>query len=164
MTASTLTQTVSESETKRSNHRAYMRKWRRENAVKNIEYNRDYKKKNEDKWKEYRKKDCERRRKNKLQNPEKYRDKDRASYRARNAKRRAALLKRTPAWVDLEKIRLIYVKCARLCEETGLEYQVDHIIPLQGKTVSGLHVHNNLQIITAKENQKKLNILLPEFS
>jgi len=65
---------------------------------------------------------------------------------------------RTPAWADLEAIRLIYEECAALIDEHGpRSYHVDHIVPLQGKTVSGLHVENNLQILKASDNIKKSN-------
>jgi len=65
---------------------------------------------------------------------------------------------RSPAWADLEAIRKIYEDCAALNKEHGpRSYHVDHIIPLQGKTVSGLHVENNLQILKASDNLAKSN-------
>ena len=75
---------------------------------------------------------------------------NRQDYVARNAKRRALLKDRIPAWADLEKINLIYSLCPN-------GYHVDHIIPLQGETVCGLHVENNLQYLTAAENLAKSN-------
>lgn len=73
------------------------------------------------------------------------------------AKRRTAKLQRTPAWADMAAILAVYVEAARLTRETGIQHHVDHDIPLQGKLVSGLHVHNNLQILTGSENSKKRN-------
>lgn len=75
---------------------------------------------------------------------------NRSDYNARNAKRRATLLQRTPRWANLEAIKEIY----RICPKG---YHVDHIIPLQGKFVSGLHVENNLQLLLAEDNMKKGN-------
>lgn len=72
------------------------------------------------------------------------------------AQRRSVKLQRTPAWADKERIQAYYDVCAFFNEVNGYaKYHVDHVIPLQGKTVSGLHVHNNLQVITADENLRK---------
>ncbi len=70
--------------------------------------------------------------------------------KARAAKRRAALLQRTPLWADLDAIDVFYVACPR-------GFEVDHIFPLQGKTVSGLHVVDNLQYLSMPENRAKGN-------
>ena len=72
-------------------------------------------------------------------------------------KRKASLIQRTPKWADIEKIKAFYIELERLTKETGILHEVDHIIPLQGKFVSGLHVHNNLQILTRSENRSKGN-------
>lgn len=72
-------------------------------------------------------------------------------------KRRAAKLNRTPPWSDLDAMRAIYEQARRLTVETGIQHHVDHVIPLQGKRVSGLHVPGNLQILTGSENSKKRN-------
>lgn len=73
------------------------------------------------------------------------------------AKRRATKKNATPFWADLEAIRQIYLECQKVSEETGIKHEVDHIIPLQGKNVSGLHVHYNLQILPAEQNRQKSN-------
>ncbi len=88
----------------------------------------------------------------KKQNPEKV--------AAWNNKRHAAKLNRTPPWLskdDFRFIELFYKESDRLTKETGVRYNVDHIVPLQGKNVSGLHVPWNLQVITEEENFKKHN-------
>ena len=79
-------------------------------------------------------------------------------WRANNVKHHLALTtahkkaikQRTPAWANLQKIVEFYKNCPE-------GYQVDHIIPLRGKKVSGLHVVENLQYLTAKENRNKSN-------
>lgn len=71
-------------------------------------------------------------------------------YKARNALARERLKQATPRWADIEYIRKIYLECP-----SG--YHVDHIIPLKGELVCGLHVENNLQYLTAEDNLKKSN-------
>lgn len=65
---------------------------------------------------------------------------------------------RTPKWLSEEQIEQIgdfYVEAQRLSKATGIKHSVDHIIPLLGKRISGLHVPWNLQILTLKANQNK---------
>ena len=63
---------------------------------------------------------------------------------------RARKLNQLPSWANLEKIKQIYLNCPP-------GYHVDHIIPLKGKTVSGLHVETNLQYLSAQDNLRKRN-------
>jgi hypothetical protein len=99
-----------------------------------------------------------------IRNPEKVRARRRQDYKnhkvryvaaARN--REANKIQRTPPWADLKKIEEFYVLAARLTVETGIKHHVDHIYPLHGKTVSGFHVHTNLQVIPALDNLRKSN-------
>lgn len=71
--------------------------------------------------------------------------------------RRAVKLNRTPAWADRDKIKNLYIEAALLTESTGIQMHVDHIVPMQGELVSGLHVEYNLRVIPASENQAKFN-------
>jgi hypothetical protein len=76
---------------------------------------------------------------------------------AKEAKRRAIKLNATPMWADLNAIKTEY-QLAKWCSDvTGMSYHVDHIIPLNGKGVCGLHVHWNLQVLPAELNLLKGN-------
>lgn len=87
-----------------------------------------------------------------------------ASY-ARCAKRYADKRQRTPKWLSAEQKRAvfdIYARCKQLNEVFGpRQFAIDHIVPLCGKNVSGLHVPWNLQIIHRRENEKKHNKWCP---
>lgn len=82
---------------------------------------------------------------------------NRHKYNARDAKRRAAELQATPSWADHEQIARIYKLRKKVSDKTGVIHHVDHIIPLQGKNVCGLHVENNLAVVPAKMNLSKSN-------
>lgn len=72
----------------------------------------------------------------------------------------ASKLNATPNWLTQEhheQIKLLYAH-AKECEMlTGDKYHVDHIVPLQGENVSGLHVPWNLQVLPADINITKSN-------
>lgn len=72
-------------------------------------------------------------------------------------KRRAAKLKRSPAWADQVAIAEVYAEAQRLTAQTGIVHHVDHFYPLQGKKVSGLHVAGNLRVLPALQNLRKGN-------
>ena len=77
-------------------------------------------------------------------------------YNAHCAKRKATILKATPPWFNELEVTRIYRK-AYILRRCGSDVHVDHIIPLQSKTVSGLHCAANLQIISAADNLSKGN-------
>jgi hypothetical protein len=66
----------------------------------------------------------------------------------------------TPPWVNKAEIEAIYAECRRMNASSEVKYQVDHIHPLCSPVLCGLHVPHNLQIITARENQRKSNSLV----
>lgn len=95
-------------------------------------------------------------------------DKWRAKYRewsaanpgkeaARANRRRTAVAIATPAWANQEEIQKFYEEAARRRAKTGIPHDVDHIIPLRGHGVCGLHCEHNLQVITESENASKGN-------
>lgn len=69
--------------------------------------------------------------------------------------RRNAMLLATAGWADKKAIKAIYEEARRRSTETGIPHEVDHIVPIQGRKVCGLHVENNLQILTKSENIRK---------
>lgn len=118
----------------------YMAEWNDKNKEKMFKYFSNYRNENREKvrkaWRDWNRRNKE--------------------YRAfMTAKRRAKKLKATPSWLtkeQLHEIKEIYKNCP-----SG--YDVDHIVPLQGETVSGLHVPWNLQYLLSAENRSKSNNL-----
>lgn len=82
------------------------------------------------------------------------------AYRAKCAFRRAVKLQATPAWSDKAAIVALHREAARITIETGVKHEVDHIIPLIGRTICGLHIPQNMQILTRTENRRKHNRLV----
>lgn len=126
-------------------NRKRVRQWRvlgkRDSAAETRRYKERYPGKRKEYYKEYSKKNQDK-------------------LNAKVSKYRGSKLQRTPKW-DIELTEFINEEAHHLrglrdvC--TNIKWHVDHIIPLQGKNVSGLHVWNNLRVITAKENWSKNN-------
>tara|TARA_R110002020_G_C16090122_1_gene757821 strand:- start:230 stop:664 length:435 start_codon:yes stop_codon:yes gene_type:complete len=83
--------------------------------------------------------------------------KGRVAHNAAGAKRRATKLQATPDWADQQAIKCMYALASKLNKITGSNLEVDHIVPLQGKNVCGLHVEHNLQLLDKKLNVSKSN-------
>lgn len=151
--------------------RADSKKYRQENSEKVKEYNRKYRQENPEKFREWRKENPEKRRESvrkwAKENLEKVRRKNRKWQKensekvtAISAKRRARKLQATPHWLteyQYKQIELKYWISQFLTDYTGIQHHVDHIHPLQGENICGLHVPENLQILTAEENLRKSN-------
>lgn len=162
---------------------AYRKEWKAANKEKVSEYNKKYKEKKGEaltleqrartaKWREQnlekvRAANRKRAAKKRGQQPEKiklakkrYAQRNKAVINAAVARRKAAKLKRTPKWLtehDKLRIRCIYSIAAMLTRVNNEPWHVDHIIPLQGDLVSGLHVPSNLQVMRGVENSRKYN-------
>lgn len=90
----------------------------------------------------------------------KHYSRNKAKYLANFYKREEKIKNATPSWLTKEmllQIEEIYKQRLEISNKTGIEHHVDHIVPLQGENVCGLHVPWNLQIITAEENLRKSN-------
>ena len=72
-------------------------------------------------------------------------------------KYQARKLKACPVWADQKAILQFYERAAFLTKTTGIKFHVDHIYPLRGKTMCGLHIAANLQILPGIVNDKKFN-------
>lgn len=144
------------------------KEWAKQNTEKLVEYNKSYWHNNKFKYVEDAKHRTSEWRKNnpiklsvwRKENPNyfaNYRKAKSGFINAKTAKRRSKKLQATPTWADTTAIRLEYELAAWCTRVTGEKYHVDHIIPLQGKNVCGLHVHNNLRVVLALENLTKSN-------
>ena len=99
----------------------------------------------------------------KRRNRAEYKDRNVDVVRADTSLRKRRHREATPAWLTKEErlqMRELYVQARKLTAVTGERYVVDHIVPLRGEAVCGLHVPWNLRVITQDENLKKSNKLV----
>ena len=137
-----------------------VKKWRAANPEARKEHDKKYRENHADR-------ELERSIRWKKANPEKVaeyarktKENNRARIVANKAAYRANRKNRTPAWLtdfDRLKIRCIYSVASMLKRENKEGWEVDHIIPLCGEKVSGLHVPGNLWFVKASENRYKNN-------
>ena len=99
----------------------------------------------------------------KRQHKYKYKKANQEMYNALTCVRKRRHRQATPKWVTAEErlaMRQLYMEASKLTKLTGVRYVVDHVIPLLGETVCGLHTIKNLRVMTQEENLKKSNKLL----
>lgn len=159
------------------------RRWRENNKERKREGDRKYREENKDRLKEYFKKYYLDNREYILtytkewikDNPDKHKEycktwesRNRDKCSAKAARRRAKKLERTLEFTDTtleaenkELIEEYYTLRDKMTELHGVDYHVDHIVPLQGEKVSGFHVWYNLQVMTGSENDSKGNSFTP---
>ena len=85
----------------------------------------------------------------------------RVKAKAHAAQKHAAQIERSPEWRSSERIDEIYKSADEATQITGVPHEVDHVIPLQGEHVSGLHHQDNLMVVPRRDNRAKYNIFEP---
>lgn len=74
---------------------------------------------------------------------------------------KAANKRATPKWADRTEMRKVYERAREATLSTGIQHEVDHVIPLRGASVCGLNCEANLQILTRSQNARKRNKFVP---
>jgi 5-methylcytosine-specific restriction endonuclease McrA len=145
-------------EKNRDKRSAYAKQYRKDNPEKVQEQTKAWAKANPEKIKAY---SVKAGRAWHERNPEYLKEHYKANkerYVAARARRRAAQESATPSWltaVDKAMIQEMYDVSEARYIQTGIKHHVDHIVPINGKGVAGMHVPWNLQVITAHENLSK---------
>jgi len=133
--------------------KAYLTKWKR----KNPNAFRDWYSENKEKRAEYWKRWYAENKDNRARSYSEWAKSNKHIVNALIAKRTAAKFRATPEWADFVKIQQKYLEASEITERTGVRHEVDHIYPLQGRRVCGLHCEDNLQVISKVENIRKHN-------
>lgn len=124
---------------------AYKKEYRERTVEQRAAYMAEWREKNRQKVNEYGKT---------------YRNDRKEHYNFLCQKRKIDTMNRTPKWLtedDFWMIEEVYKLASLRAKMFGFSWHVDHIIPLRGKNVSGLHVPTNLQVVPWIENQRKTN-------
>ena len=129
-------------------HEVRKTKWRKNNLESVRETQREWVKNNLEKSRAIGRAWAQRNPEYHLEYTRKARKENPKKYRAWVSARRKRAQKATPAWADLKAIRTFYEHCP-------VGFHVDHIIPLNGEFVSGLHIVDNLQYLPAPDNMRK---------
>jgi hypothetical protein len=122
--------------------------------------NREWKQANKDKVAEYDKVWQQSNKDKKSKNYKNWQVNNRAKVNSYNSYRRALELQATPKWLTASHklhMECKYSLAVMFSKHTAEQHHVDHIVPLNGKTVCGLHVPWNLRVIPATENLRKSN-------
>ena len=140
-----------------------VRQYYAENSEKATAQKREYNAANRDKI-------AERKRAARKANPEKEREHWRKWYKSNphiahshTAKRKAVKLKATPSWANDEAIKQYYLIAKFLTFELQVDFEVDHIVPLQSDSVCGLHWEGNLSVMLGSINAAKNNRAWPDM-
>jgi len=117
-------------------------KWRKANSGKQRLYDKKWKANNPDSLKKQR---------------AKWQSENKPHLAERTARYRAKVRNASPAWSNIFFIKEAYSLASIRSLATGIEYEVDHIVPIVSGLVCGLHVEHNLRVIESKINQAKGN-------
>lgn len=118
------------------------KRWRSSNNDRRADYARQYNKSNRAKTRQW---------------AANYKSRHKAKVLSDVRARQISKKRRTPKWVDKKALEVIY-RAAEIASVTfDFAVHVDHVVPLHGRTVSGLHVHNNLRLLPAADNMSKRN-------
>ena len=136
------------------------RKYNAQNREKRREYNKKWRDENGERLRENVRKWTAKNKERKSEAQRQWNKANQSKINKYSANRRATRLNATPAWLtDKHRAEMaaIYKEAVAMEKQTGILHHVDHIVPLKGENVSGLHVPWNLQILTATENMSKGN-------
>ena len=150
-------ETPEEREKRLAKQRIRNTRYREKNKMKIKERGRQYYKNNRDQCLAARTKWRNENRERKQAMDRLYKKNNRGRQNAIGVRRRAAKLQRSPGWVTEEEKKAIanlFIEAERRTKATGIKHDVHHIYHLQGKTVSGLHVLDNLVIMTKKAHRE----------